>query len=273
MNGAIASPARLRGATQPYSTAARRAYVVLAALLVVIHAVAALSGQSSGPITDWLYCAGYLLAAAACANRGRTGDARAAWAFAAVGVLIWGVSEITYRVLRSDPTSWYPPLSQATLFIAFSLAYMTLVLLARERVRRVRPGAGARRSARPASPPRRWRRCCCSRVLGVARCTRHAAAGLPARRAGRSDVRRHRARDDRLAAGAGVGADRDRDHRQRDRRRRARAPRPTTAASIAARPRTRCSSRSALLLGLAAFYPSRPRAGVAQTRPAGCPRR
>jgi diguanylate cyclase (GGDEF)-like protein len=43
---------------------------------------------------------------------------------------------VVYRLLERDPNAWYPRASQAMLFVGFGLAYTTLGLLARERVRR-----------------------------------------------------------------------------------------------------------------------------------------
>ncbi len=113
----------------------RRAYLAAAVVGVSIHAIGALAGQSPW-ISDWLYCSLFLLAAAACAYRAHTGDASGAWATASIGVLVWGGAEIVFRLLRANAHDWYPRTTQAMLFIAFALAYTTLVLLARERVRR-----------------------------------------------------------------------------------------------------------------------------------------
>jgi hypothetical protein len=87
-------------------------------------------------IDDWLYCALFLLAAASCALRGRRGDGRGAWTVAAAGVVVWGAAEIVFRLSAPNPHSVYPRVTQVMLFVAFSLAYTTLGLLARERVRR-----------------------------------------------------------------------------------------------------------------------------------------
>ena len=78
----------------------------------------------------------FMLAAASCAVRGVRGDARTAWSFAAIGVFLWGSAEIVFRLSVSDPDAWYPRSTQVLLFVAFAFAYVTLVLLARERVRR-----------------------------------------------------------------------------------------------------------------------------------------
>ncbi len=114
---------------------ARNAFAVIAGVGVAIDAVFALTGTRSALVDDWLYCGLFLLAAAGCAHRARRGDASAAWIVATVGVLFWGAAEIVYRVQVSDLSAWYPRSSQLLLFIAFSLAYATLGLLARERVR------------------------------------------------------------------------------------------------------------------------------------------
>ncbi len=114
----------------------RLAYVTAIALGITIDFAGAVAGDRSGWISDWLYCGLFVVAAAACAYRAWTGDARGAWTAAAIGVLVWGGSEIVFRVLEPDPRHWYPRASQAMLFLAFLFAYTTLVLLARERVRR-----------------------------------------------------------------------------------------------------------------------------------------
>jgi two-component system cell cycle response regulator len=116
-----------------------RAFALIAGAGVAIHGAFAASGTTSTLVDDWLYCGLYLLAAASCALRARRGDARAAWAVAAAGVLVWGTAEIVFRVLAPNPHSWYPKASQVLLFIGFTLAYATLALLARERVRQFDP--------------------------------------------------------------------------------------------------------------------------------------
>jgi two-component system, cell cycle response regulator len=113
----------------------RRAFVALAAVGVAIHAAFASTDSTPGVVDDWLYCGLYFLAAASCAWRARRGDARAAWLVAAVGVVIWGSAEVVFRVVEPNPHAWYPRASQVLLFAGFSLAYTTLGLLARERVR------------------------------------------------------------------------------------------------------------------------------------------
>jgi two-component system cell cycle response regulator len=117
----------------------RRTFAAVAGLGVLVHAVFAATGTMSTVVADWLYCGLYLVAAAACAVRGRRGDARLAWSIAAVGVVVWGCAEIVFRISEPDPRSWYPQSSQVLLFIGFTLAYATLGLLARERVRHFDP--------------------------------------------------------------------------------------------------------------------------------------
>jgi len=116
-----------------------RAFALIAGAGVAIHGAFAASGTRSALVDDWLYCGLFLLAAASCALRARRGDARRAWAVAAAGVLVWGMAEIVFRLLEPNPRAWYPKTSQVLLFIAFSLAYATLALLARERVRHFDP--------------------------------------------------------------------------------------------------------------------------------------
>ena len=117
----------------------RRAFAALAAGGVGIHAVFAATGSSSPVVDDWIYCGLFVLAAASCLNRSRRGNARLAWAIASIGTLVWGSAEVVFRVSTPDPRAWYPQASQVLLFIGFSLAYVTLALLARERVRRFDP--------------------------------------------------------------------------------------------------------------------------------------
>jgi len=114
---------------------ARRAFVVVAALGVAVHAAWALTGGTSTVVDDWLYCGLFFLAAASCADRARRCDGGRAWRMAAVGVVVWGAAEIAYRVSAPDPHRLYPRVIELLLFVAFSLAYTTLGLLARERVR------------------------------------------------------------------------------------------------------------------------------------------
>ncbi len=128
---------------QPVRASGRRTFfVAIAGLGVAVHGAFAATGGTSRVVDDWLYCGLYLLAAGACAALSRRGDARLAWSVAAIGVVVWGAAEILFRVSQSDPRSWYPKSSQALLFAGFCLAYATLGLLARERVRRFDPVLG-----------------------------------------------------------------------------------------------------------------------------------
>lgn len=118
---------------------ARRVYLTLAAAGIVIHGSFALAGTTSALIDDWLYCGLFFLAAAGCVARGLRIRAARPWVVAGVGVATWGTAEIVFRLLVASPRSLYPPTTEALLFVAFSLAYTTLGLLARERVRRFDP--------------------------------------------------------------------------------------------------------------------------------------
>ncbi len=114
-------------------------FLLVAAFAIALHGACAASGTHPGLVDDWLYCGLYLMAAASCLRRGYLGDARRAWTVAGLGVLVWGSAEIAFRIIEGNPHAWYPRASQALLFIGFLLAYLTLVLLARERVRRFDP--------------------------------------------------------------------------------------------------------------------------------------
>jgi diguanylate cyclase (GGDEF)-like protein len=117
----------------------RRLYVGLAAVGIVLHGSFAVAGTTSPVIDNWLYCGLFMLAAASCAYRGRRGDAGGAWTVGAVGIAVWGTAEIVFRLQTSDPNVLYPTATQVLLFVGFSLAYTTLGLLARERVHRFDP--------------------------------------------------------------------------------------------------------------------------------------
>jgi diguanylate cyclase (GGDEF)-like protein len=129
-----------RSASHP--TAARPgsvwAYASVASIGVAIHGGFALAGTRSAPVDDWLYCGLFFLAAASCADRGRR-DGGGPWILAAVGVLVWGSAEIVFRAATPNSLTLYPPATQAMLFVAFTLAYTTLALLARDRVRSFDP--------------------------------------------------------------------------------------------------------------------------------------
>ncbi len=129
------SGSRLHGTKMSYLLGGGAAFGAVAVLGVAIHGGFAIAGASSALVDDWLYCGLFMVAAASCALRAWRGDARAAWAFAAVGVFLWGTAEIVFRLSVSDPRAWYPRSTQILLFLAFAFAYTTLVLLARERVR------------------------------------------------------------------------------------------------------------------------------------------
>jgi two-component system, cell cycle response regulator len=120
----------------------QRVFLAVAALGVAVHGIWALAGGGPRLVVDWLYCGLFFLAAASCAYRALRGDARGPWAVAAVGVLLWGCAEVVYRIAAPDPHELYPQVTQVMLFCAFSLAYTTLYLLARERVQRFDPVLG-----------------------------------------------------------------------------------------------------------------------------------
>jgi diguanylate cyclase (GGDEF)-like protein len=116
---------------------------LLATAALALHAAVAVAGDAAPPglralAADWAYCGGYLLAAAACAARA-TRARGFPWAVAAVGVAVWASAEIAFRLVEPDPTRWYPPVTQGLLFVGFLIAYVDLVLLARNRVRRLDP--------------------------------------------------------------------------------------------------------------------------------------
>ena len=117
-----------------------RLFAVVAMAGIGVHAIGAVADLGDGTVHqlvyDWLYCSLYAVAVAACLAHARAGQGRAAWLTAAAGVSFWGGAEVLFRVLEPDPHAWYPWASQALLAIAFTLAYLTLVLLARARVRR-----------------------------------------------------------------------------------------------------------------------------------------
>jgi two-component system cell cycle response regulator len=123
----------------PSIAGVQRVFLPIAAFGVALHGICALAGTHPPLVDDWLYCGLYVIAAAACARRGYLGDARRAWTVAALGVLVWGGAEVVFRLAQGDPHAWYPGASQTMLFVGFTLAYVTLGLLARERVRRFDP--------------------------------------------------------------------------------------------------------------------------------------
>ena len=238
------SGGRLHGTKMSYLLGGGTAFGAVAALGVAIHGGFAIAGASSELVDDWLYCGLFMLAAASCALRAWRGDARAAWAFAAVGVFLWGTAEIVFRLSVSDPRRLVPAEHRRCCCSSrFASPTQRSVLLARERVRhfdpvlaldgllagpRRRGGRGGAAVPRPRRAPR----------PGPGR----AAAGVPARGARRADVRRRRPRHDRLAARAVVGADRGRDRGQRRRRRGARAPGRRGTLPPRVDSPTRCSS-------------------------------
>jgi two-component system cell cycle response regulator len=114
----------------------RAAFATLAAAGVVLHGAFALAGTRTAPVDDWLYCGLFFLAAASCARRARRDVAGGPWLVAALGVLVWGTAEIVFRLSAATPRAIYPTSTQVLLFVAFGLAYTTFGLLARERVRR-----------------------------------------------------------------------------------------------------------------------------------------
>ena len=119
------------------------AFVLAASIGVGVHGLHAAGAFRGGLVDrlveDWMYCALYALAAAACLRHALRGDARLAWAAATAGVVTWGGAEVVFRLAEPSPRAWYPPASQGMLLVGFVLAYTTLILLARARVRRFDP--------------------------------------------------------------------------------------------------------------------------------------
>ena len=59
---------------------------------------------------------------------------------AAAGVVLWAAAEVSFRLIEPDPTASYPVLTQGLLLLSFTLATATLVLLARQRIDGVHKG-------------------------------------------------------------------------------------------------------------------------------------
>jgi two-component system, cell cycle response regulator len=135
----MAFPVAARPAVRTFQAGRRArvqtAFVVLAVLGVVVHAAFALSDTRSAVVRDWLYCGLFFLAAASCVYRARR-DAGGPWMVAAPGMVLWGTAEIVFRLSARNPDTIYPAATQVLLFAAFALAYTTFALLARERLRR-----------------------------------------------------------------------------------------------------------------------------------------
>ena len=110
------------------------AFAVVASLGVATHAAFALASATNPVVDDWLYCGLFFLAAGSCALHGHQRES--AWIVGAVGLFVWGTAEVVFRLSERTVHALYPPTTQALLFVAFTFAYTTLVLLARERVRR-----------------------------------------------------------------------------------------------------------------------------------------
>ncbi|MFN8160926.1 MAG: diguanylate cyclase [Solirubrobacterales bacterium] len=135
---------RLRGALKDDPRRGRDAalaFAVVAAMGLLAHAVHA--GTASDPgadpaVADWLYGSLFGLAALSCALRARRerregGDPRP-WLIAVAGVVLWGSAEVSYRLLEPDPAAPYPPLTRGLLLLSFAAAATTLALLARKRI-------------------------------------------------------------------------------------------------------------------------------------------
>jgi two-component system, cell cycle response regulator len=127
---------RRAAARELLPTTGARVFGAAALAGVAVHALHAATGGGGTVVVDWLYCSLYALAAVVCVVHARAGGARAAWYTAAAGVAVWGAAEVSFRVIEPNPSAWYPALTQGLLAVGFTLAYATLVLLARARVRR-----------------------------------------------------------------------------------------------------------------------------------------
>ena len=117
------------------------AFAVLATAGVAVHLGSALAGRSGdAAVEDWLYGALFAATSASCAWRAvRSRGERLPWALASVGVAVWLAAEVVYRATESDPSAAYPPATRALLLLSFTLAAITIALLARRRVREVEP--------------------------------------------------------------------------------------------------------------------------------------
>lgn len=142
MEAAAANPreARVKPGPPPRLGLAGRAFLAVALAGVAAHAAGALFSESplSASLADWLYGALFaatILSLALRAHRERRdgGDALP-WAIATVGVTVWLSAEVSYRLLEPNPDMPYPPATQGLLLVGFGLATTTLVLLARKRI-------------------------------------------------------------------------------------------------------------------------------------------
>ncbi len=129
---------------RPQWSGAATAFAAVAAAAILVHASQALFGRGSdslaAAVSDWLYCALFVLVAVSCALRARRDEAnRTAWWLAVVALLIWAAAEVVYRILRSDPSATYPTATRVLLVLAFTVAGTTVALLGRARIERVRP--------------------------------------------------------------------------------------------------------------------------------------
>ena len=114
-------------------------FAALGAMGLAVHlAFAVGTGSHRAAVEDWLYCLLFAATGISCVWRAaRVPEERVPWLIAAAGVAVWLVAEVVYRVVESDPSAAYPPLTRALLLTAFVLAATTLVLLARRRVQSV----------------------------------------------------------------------------------------------------------------------------------------
>jgi two-component system cell cycle response regulator len=134
----LSAPVATRGERELVSAGAL-VLIAAAAVGLAVHFAFALGGSSYSPVVDdWLYCMLFAATSASCAWRAvRRPDERLPWAIAAVGVAVWMVAEVVYRVAETDPGAAYPPATRGLLVLAFLLAATTIAMLARRRVRSV----------------------------------------------------------------------------------------------------------------------------------------
>ncbi len=99
-------------------------FAALGALGLAVHlAFAVGTGSHSAAVEDWLYGLLFAATAVSCVWRAaRVPEERVPWLIAAAGVAVWLVAEVVYRVVESDPSAAYPPLTRALLVTAFVLA-------------------------------------------------------------------------------------------------------------------------------------------------------
>ncbi len=111
-------------------------------LHAVHHAIGLDGSVAATLIEDVLFLGLFAVAATFCAIRARTpSPERRLWLVATIGIVLWALTELLFRVTVPDPTALYPAGIRIALCGCYVVGVITFALIARGRLRRLHVGA------------------------------------------------------------------------------------------------------------------------------------